>query len=107
MAAFQRLVDGLRKAERELEVRLAGVKAAISSLTESVGLVGNRRKRGRPPGSGKKQKRATTRAIIIHGKTRKRRKMSAAARKAISDAQKARWAKQKAGAKRKRPALGE
>ena len=30
---------------------------------------------------------------------RKRRKMSAAARKAISDAQKARWAKQKAGKK--------
>ena len=30
---------------------------------------------------------------------RKRRKMSAAARKRISDAQKARWAKQKAGKK--------
>ena len=32
-------------------------------------------------------------------KVRKRRKMSAKARKAISDAQKARWAKQKAGKK--------
>ena len=106
MPIFQSLVDGLRKAERELEAQLAGVKAAISSLTDSGGLVGNDRKRGRPPGSKNRQK-GTTKAIIIHGKKRKRRKLSAAARKAISDAQKARWAKQKAGAKRKRPALGE
>lgn len=32
------------------------------------------------------------------GKVRKRRKMSAAARKRIADAQRARWAKQKAAA---------
>jgi hypothetical protein len=106
MALFQSLVDGLRKAERELEAQLAGVKAAISSLSEGGGLVANDRKRGRPPGSKNKRKGAT-KAIIIHGRKRKRRKLSAAARKAISDAQKARWAKQKAGAKRKRPALNE
>jgi hypothetical protein len=33
--------------------------------------------------------------LIKQRRTRKRRKMSAAARKAISDAQKARWAKQR------------
>jgi len=106
MAVLQTLVDSLRKAERELEAQLAGVKAAISSLREGGGLVGDRPGRGRPRGSGNKQRR-TTKSIIIHGKKRKRRKLSAAARKAISDAQKARWAKQKAGAKRKRPALNE
>ena len=37
--------------------------------------------------------------IIVGGKTRRRRKMSAKARVAISKAQKARWAKQKAGEK--------
>ena len=37
--------------------------------------------------------------IIVGGKTRRRRKMSAKARAAISKAQKARWAKQKAGEK--------
>ena len=51
------------------------------------------RKRGprRPKGSKNK------RGIIIVGSKRKRRKMSAAARAKISAAQKARWAKQKAG----------
>jgi hypothetical protein len=47
---------------------------------------------GRPKGSKNKK------GIIIGGK-RKRRKMSAAARAKISAAQKARWAKQKAGKK--------
>jgi hypothetical protein len=51
-------------------------------------VAGIRRGPGRPAGS----KNAI---IIVSGK--KRRKMSAKARKAISDAQKARWAKQKAG----------
>lgn len=46
--------------------------------------------RGRPAGS-KNAKAAPV---------RKKRTMSAKARKAISDAQKARWAKQKAGAKK-------
>jgi hypothetical protein len=49
---------------------------------------------GRPAGS--KNKKAI---IIVGGK--KRRKMSAKARAAISRAQKARWAKQKAGEKKK------
>jgi len=49
-----------------------------------------KRRPGRPKGS------KTRKAIIIIGGKRKRRKMSAAGRAAISRAQKARWAKQKA-----------
>jgi hypothetical protein len=55
-------------------------------------VAGIRRGPGRPAGSKN--------AIIIVG-GKKRRKMSAKARAAISAAQKARWAKQKAGAKKK------
>jgi hypothetical protein len=57
------------------------------------------RRRGRPAGGG-----SMGTAMPGPGRpagTRKRRKMSAAARKKISDAQKARWAKQKAGEKKK------
>ena len=39
-------------------------------------------------------------AVVAELRPTKRRKMSAKARKAISDAQKARWAKQKAGQKK-------
>jgi hypothetical protein len=53
-----------------------------------------RRGPGRPKGSRNK------RGIIIVSGKRRRRKMSAAARAKISAAQKARWAKQKAGQKR-------
>ena len=102
MASFQGILDGLRRAEKELEAQLAGVRAAVASLASS-GAVATGRKRGRPAGS--KNKRgpgrpagSTNKAIIIvGGKTkRKRRKMSAKARAAISAAQKKRWAKQKA-----------
>ena len=86
MAGFQLLIASLRKAEQQLEQQLAGVRTAISSL-EFGGAVSpsipRARRPGRPKGSG----------------IRKRRKMSAAARKAISEAQKARWAKQKAAKK--------
>jgi hypothetical protein len=61
--------------------RLArGIRVAGGGPGASVGLVVNKL-RGAPP-------------------VRKRRKMSAAARKRISDAQKARWAKQKAATKK-------
>jgi hypothetical protein len=53
-------------------------------------------RRGRPAGSKAASKRGPGRPAG----TRKRRKMSAKARAAISAAQKARWAKQKAGEKK-------
>jgi hypothetical protein len=78
MAGFQNVTAALRKAEAALEKELAQIRAAIAALGAPAG----RRGPGRPKGSG--------------GKTG-RRTLSAKARKAISDAQKARWAKQKAG----------
>jgi len=97
MAAFSRLVSELRLAERELVKQLQGIRSAISSL-EFGGAVSPGmpiRKRGRPARS--KNRKAI---IIAGGKTRKRT-MSAKARAAISAAQKARWAKVKAGAKKR------
>jgi hypothetical protein len=87
MAAYKSLVQGLRKAEQELKRQLDGIRQAISTLEfggaaspPSPRLIRRRRKRGRPANAG---------AV-------KRRKLSAKARKAISDAQKKRWAKVKA-----------
>jgi hypothetical protein len=81
MASFQRILGGLRKAEQETVRQLEGIRTAIASLGGATS-----KRRGRPAGS----------------KTRKagRRKMSAKARAAISAAQKARWAKQKAAARK-------
>lgn len=74
MTTFQNLVGGLRKAERELEAQLAGIRAAISSLI-----------------GGK----ATS------GKTKRtRRKMSAATIAKMRRSQKARWAKKRADEKK-------
>jgi hypothetical protein len=80
MASFQGILAGLRSAERDLEQRLVKVRGAIASLGTGTGS-----RRGRPVGST--------------NKPRKRRRMSAQARAAISAAQKARWAKQKASKK--------
>lgn len=93
MAAFAALLSGLRRAEKQLGRQLEGVRSAISSLefggAVSPAIPGRpyRRGRGRPAGS--------------KNKTRKRRKLSAKARAAISAAQKARWAKVRAAAKKK------
>jgi len=76
MAALQHLVKRLRQAERELEKQLDGIRAAISSLEFGGG--------GVPRGS--------------RSRPRRKRKVSAKARRAISLAQKRRWAKKKAGA---------
>ena len=103
MASFQGILDGLRRAEKELEAQLAGIRAAVGALTGGGG-ASTGRKRGRPAGSKNKRgpgrpSGSTNKGIIIVGgkMKRKRRKMSAKARAAISAAQKARWAKQKAG----------
>lgn len=85
MAGFQNVTATLRKVEAALEKELGQVRAAIAALGDGGGAKRGRpagkRGPGRPKGSGKVGKR----------------KLSAKARKAISDAQKARWAKKKAG----------
>jgi ElaB/YqjD/DUF883 family membrane-anchored ribosome-binding protein len=67
-------------------------QSAVAAGTAAYG-----KRRGRPAGSKNK---ATNKGIIIVG-GKGRRKMSAKARKAISMAQKARWAKVKAGSQKK------
>jgi hypothetical protein len=84
MAAFGGLVSALRRAEQQLERQLHGIRTAISSLEMGSAV----------------SPAVPARAGIALGVVRKRRKLSAAARKRISDAQKKRWAKQRAEAKR-------
>ena len=85
MAGFESLVGELRRAEQQLEQQLQSVRGAIASLqTDSAG------------SPAVHQRSVDTSTIEV---VRKRRRLSAAARKAISDAQKKRWAKHKAAAK--------
>jgi hypothetical protein len=84
------LVSRLSQIDAERRAILAQLQGALASTLRTVeGVAGIGPKRGRPPGS----KNNTA------GAKKGRRKMSAAARKAISDAQKKRWAKQKAASK--------
>ena len=85
MSAFQVLISGLRRAEKQLETQLASVRSAISSLELGGGGVPLLRRRGRRAGAGSAGRL----------RTRTRRRLSAKARKAMSDAQKKRWAKVK------------
>jgi hypothetical protein len=80
MAALQHLIKRLRQAERELEKQLEGIRAAISSLEFG--------------GAGVPKLAWSKRAA---GQSRKRRKLSAKAKRAISLAQKRRWARRRAG----------
>jgi len=75
--AFIDLIHGLKQTERQLLKQLEGVRTAIASL-----------EMGSAVSPGMTVRRRTG---------RKRRRLSAKARAAISRAQKARWAKQKAG----------
>jgi hypothetical protein len=102
----------LEMARKGAEHRYRELKAEIASLLEHFphlagSLRGRRRKGGPPAGeraSAAAPSTAPTSAVqasvataeTAEPRLRKRRKMSAAARKKISDAQKARWAKQKA-----------
>jgi hypothetical protein len=102
----------LEMAKKGAEHRYRELRAEIASLVEhfphlAASLSGRRRKGGQPAGerasaappstapTSAPQASATTAEAAV-ARPRKRRKMSAAARKKISDAQKARWAKQKA-----------
>jgi hypothetical protein len=87
MADFQITIKTLRRTEADLSRQLESVRSAIAALEGSAapgGRRGRRRGPGRPKGSGKRGRP-------------KGRKMSAAARAKIAAAQKARWAKLKAG----------
>lgn len=74
--AFNDLIHSLKQTERQLQKQLEGVRTAIASLEM---------------GS------AVSPGMTVRRAGRKRRRLSAKARAAISRAQKARWAKQKAG----------
>jgi len=79
----------LELARRGAQHRYAELKAEMESLVRQFpGLTGAGREIVR-------RGRAAVSAATSERQPRKRRKMSAAARKRISDAQKARWAKQK------------
>lgn len=81
--AFKDLIQGLKGTEQQLVKQLEGIRGAIASLE-----LGNAVSR---PVKVRRQKRPTK---------RKRRRLSAEGRAAISRAQKARWAKQKAHGKK-------
>jgi hypothetical protein len=97
VAGIAEIVGGLKREEARLEKQLVGVKNAILSLgaVDAVAEVPVPRSVKRGPGRPPKSAAGATPTTPV-----KRRKMSAKARKAISDAQKARWARQKAGAKK-------
>jgi|KBSMisStaDraftv2_1062788.scaffolds.fasta_scaffold17438_8 hypothetical protein len=80
--AFNDVIRGLKKTEQELVKQLAGVRGAIASLSFG-SAVSPSMPRGGAAGSP----------------VRKRRRLSAKARAAISRAQKLRWAKQRAANK--------
>jgi len=76
-------------ARRGAAAKIAELRAEIAHLERTfLGGSGGQARRGRPAASAS--------ADAAQPVKRKRRKMSAAARKKISDAQKRRWAKQKA-----------
>jgi hypothetical protein len=94
MAVFARLVNGLKRAERELQAQLTGVRAAISSLASGAPAG---RKRGR---RGRSRSRTQSAAAVVTTVRKKRKPMSAEARAKIAAAQRARWAKHNAAKKR-------
>jgi hypothetical protein len=79
---------------REIDQERAAIVKAFPELSGGPA----RRRPGRPPKNSVVA--VTTGTVSVQPKTRKRRPMSAAARKAISEAQKARWAKRRRTAKK-------
>ena len=70
---------------------LALLIAERDRLDEAIAVLQGPRRRGRPPGSGKK---------VAAKKVRRRRALSPEARKRMSEAQKKRWAAQKKATKK-------
>jgi hypothetical protein len=84
------VMQTLREAESVAIEELKAIRTAISAIAGTSGIQHRGERRGRP-------RKAATGGKTIGAGRRKRRKLSAAARKRISDAQKARWARQKSG----------
>src|SRR5436305_7706477 len=90
LGTAQAKAEGWLGQRTQITKTLSGIRDTATKLLTQLGeetrlVVG--RRRGRPPGSGKRGPGRPK------GSGRKRRKMSPAARKKISDAQKKRWAK--------------
>jgi hypothetical protein len=83
---------------KELQEEIAQIRRDFSDLSTPVP---ERRRPGRPKGQPATQSPPAEAHAQAAPVKRKRRKMSAAARKAISDAQKKRWAAQKKAEKAK------
>jgi hypothetical protein len=95
LGSAQAKAEGWLGQRKQISTTLEGIRDTASNLLNQLGhkaasVAGRGGRRGRPPGVS----RDSDIAAAPLGK-RKRRKLSAAARKAISDAQKARWAKQR------------
>jgi hypothetical protein len=82
------LVTELRELDARRKSLLNELNGAIRSLAGGEALL--------MPAASSRGRRRASGADVTRTAPRKRRKMSAKARKAISDAQKKRWAKQKA-----------
>jgi hypothetical protein len=93
----------LDMARKGAEHKYEELKAEIASLVRNFPHLAGRRGGigSRVESAAVKRGRASVAAVTSEATPKKRRKMSAKARKAISNAQKARWAKQKAATKNK------
>ena len=96
--------EGWLGQRQAIATHLADIRDTASKLLTDLGHQAQRAvRRGRPAGSGRgpgRPRRGPGR-LAGPGPGRKRRTMSAEARKAISEAQKKRWAAQKAAEKKK------
>jgi hypothetical protein len=102
LGTAQAKAQGWLGQRQQISKTLEGIRDTATGLLSELGdqvqgltRRGRGRRRGRPPGVSR-----MARPAPASSGRRKRRKMSAAARKAISDAQKARWARQRAAAKK-------
>jgi hypothetical protein len=86
------VLETLRDAEHVALRELNAIRAAIQAIAGTLASGGAGR-RGRP-------RRGTPNTAALEVSGRKPRRLSPAARKRISDAQKARWAKHRAAAKK-------
>jgi hypothetical protein len=94
--------EGWLGQRQAIATHLADIRDTASKLLTDLGQQAQRAvRRGRPVGSGRGPGRPRRGPGRLPGSGRKRRTMSAEARKAISEAQKKRWAAQKAAEKKK------